>query len=328
MAKRRVRVGKKRNAWVKWVVVLGIMAVLGVTFAASVGVGTWLLRTAEKYPAGDGEPQAPEVPKEEIVPISVPHIKAHAYKIGDRYSSFTYAGVTQLCAPLRTSDGALAFDSAVCERAGWEQNGRADLAENVTNLHYNDLYLCAYMPITGFGEQEKAMRELVLAYEAALIAEAAEAGVDEIFLCGLSPAQSNIAEIVQYLHRVKALAGDCAIGVLITPEVLLSSRYDAHTAAQLLTACDFLVLDLRTLPLDAADAAETKTETETETEMEKSPAQQTLTVKQVMEQMQYELVRYSPRIALDTAQTDALDYVIAKGYGNWVIMEKWEMENE
>ena len=323
MAKRRVRVGKKRNAWVKWGVVLGIAVVLGLTFAASVGVGNWLLRTAEKYPAGDGEPQAPEVPEEEIIPISVPRVKAHAYKIGDRYSSFTYAGVKQLCAPLRTSDGALAFDSAVCERAGWEQNGRENLAENVINLHYNDLYLCAYMPITGFSEQEKAMRELTLSYEAALIAEAAEAGVDEIFLCALSPAQSNIAEIVQYLRRVKALAGDCAIGVLIAPEVLLASRYDAYTAAQLLTACDFLVLDLRGIPFDVADTGESGAGTEAE--VESAPTHKTLTVKYVMENMQYDLVRYSPRLALDTAQTDALDYVIAKGYGNWVIMETMEM---
>ena len=309
MAKKRVRIGKKRDAWVKWGIAIGIVLLLGATFAASVGVGSWLLRTAEKYPAKQEQSTAPEVPKEEIVPLTVPRIKAHAYKIGDRYSSYLNAGIAQLCAPLRTKDGALAFRSAVCDRAGWEQDGKADLAQNVENLHHNNLYLSAYMPISGFAEQDAALQELMLSYEAALIAEAAASGVDEIFLCGLAPTQANIAEVCAYLLRVKSLAGDCAIGVLITPEVLLASRYDAYTAAQLLTVCDFLVLDLRGLSLDV-----------TEPEAE----QQTLTVRYVMENMQYDLTRYSPRIALDGGQTDALDYVIAKGYGNWVIMESVE----
>ena len=121
--------------------------------------------------------------------------------------------------------------------------------------------------------------------------------------------QANIAEVCAYLRRVKVLAGNCAIGVLIAPEVLLSARYDAYTAAQLLTVCDFLVLDLRGIPLDVADPA---------------AEQQALTVRYILENMQYDLIRYSPRLALDGAQTDALDYVISKGYQNWVIMESAE----
>ena len=306
MAKRRVRIGKRTDAWVKWGIVIGMIVLLGATFAASVGVGNWLLHTAEKYPAEKEQQTAPEVPAEQILPVKVPPVKAHAYKIGDRYSSYVYAEISQLCAPLRTADGALAFDSAVCERAGWEHNGSADLVANVDNLHHNNLYLCAYMPIGGFAEQDAAMRELTLSYEAALISEAAQAGTDEIFLCGLAPTQANIAEVCAYLRRVKVLAGDCAIGVLIAPDVLLAARYDAYTAAQLLTVCDFLVLDLRGIPLDVAES---------------EAEQQTLTVRYLMENMQYDLIRYSPRLALDGEQTDALDYVIARGYHNWLIME-------
>ena len=333
MAKRRVRVGKKRIAWVKWGIAMGIVLLLGVVFAASVGVGNWLLRTAEKYPAGEPEQTVPEVPEEEILPVSVPRIKAHAYKIGDRYSSYTYAGISHLCAPLRAQDGTLVFDSAVCEKAGWETNGSVDLVQNVENLHYNDLYLCAYVSVGGFAEQDAALRELTLSYEAALIAEVAEAGVDEIFLCGLAPTQNNIADVTAYLRRVKALAGDCAIGVLITPDVLLATRYDVYTAAQLLGVCDFLVLDLRGLPLDAteigsdgestAEQSTTEQSTIEQSTTEQSTTEQSgLTVRYVMETMQYDLIRYSPRLALDGTQTDALDYVISKGYGNWVVMEQ------
>lgn len=321
MAKRRVRVGKKQNAWVKWVVAIGIVALLGATFAASVGVGNWLLRTAEKYPAGEQTPNLPEVPKEEILQVTVPHVKAHAYRIGDRYSSYVNAGIAHLCAPLRTEQGALAFKSAVCERADWEENGSVDLAGNVENLHYNNLYLCAYVPINGFSEQDKAMRELMLSYEAALIAEAAAAGVDEIFLCGLAPTQANVTELVQYLRRVKVLAGDCAIGVQVTPDVLLAAHHDAYTAAQLLSVCDFLVLDLRGLPVNAA---ETENEIESATEAGSIGGQQTLSVAYVMENMQYELTRYSPRLALSGEQIEALDYVIEHNYGNWLIMGERE----
>lgn len=315
MARRRVRVGKRRYAWVKWAIALVIALLVGLTFAISVAVGNWLLRTAEKYPAGEGqETTAPQIPEEEILPVRVPAIKAHAYKLGDRYSGYVYAQVLHLCAPLRTKDGALAFDSAVCERAGWEENGAVDLAQNVDNLHHNNLYLTAYLPIGGFAEQDAALRELALSYEAALIAEAAEAGVDEIFLCGLAPTQSNIAQVVQYLRRVKALAGDCAIGVLVTPDVLLASRYDVYTAAQLLEVCDFLVLDMRGMPLHAPTE-------ESESVQERSNPAAEMSVEEVLQTMQYELTRYAPRLAFDGEQTDALDYVIEQNYGNWLIME-------
>ena len=309
MAKRRVLASKKQHTWVKWAVAAAIVLLLGVTFAVSLGVGNWLLRTAEKYPADEAETEI-TLPEQEILPVSVPSVKAHSYAFGNRYSSYLYAGITQLCAPLCAANGTPMYDSAVCERAGWEECGSVNLAKNVQELHQNGLYVCAYMPIEGFAEQDAALRELALSYEAALIAEAAAAGVDEIFLTGLAPAQANITEILQYLRRVKALAGNCAIGVLISPEVLLAAEYDVYTAAQLLQVCDFLVLDLRSLPLK-----------EVETDTQSEPGSTQFTVTYVLEAMQYDLQRYSPRLALDTTQTDALDHVIAKGYGNWVIME-------
>lgn len=325
MAVKRVRMKNKHRAWVKWVVAIGIVAFLGVTFAASVGIGNWLLKTAEQYPASV-EQESVTVPPEKIIPVRVPAIKAYAYSLGDRYSGYVYADITHLCAPLRDADGALVFSSRVCERAGWEQNGRVDLATNTWELHQSGLYLCAFMPISGFAEEDEAVRELVLSYEASLISEAADNGVDEIFLTGLDPTHANITEVAQYLRRVKSLcSSDCAIGVMITPEVLLAEQYDVYLAAQLMSVCDFLVLDLRGLPLnDAPIPQETETEApgETLTEQESGTGEeQMLSVEYVMQNLQYDLTRYSPRLALSEQQTDALDYIIAKGYGNWVIIE-------
>lgn len=319
MAVKRVRMKNRHHAWVKWVVALGVVIVLAATFAASVGIGNWLLDMAEQYPATLEQP-AVTVPPEQILPVSVPRIKAYAYSLGDRYSGYVYADIAQLCAPLRDADGALTFTSRVCERAGWEQNGRVDLATNAWELHQSGLYLCTFMPISGFSEEDEAVRELVLSYEASLIAEAAESGVDEIFLTNLNPTKANIAELVQYLRRVKGLCADCAIGVMITPEVLLAEQYDVYLAAQLMSVCDFLVLDLRGLPLyDTSTTQEVATEVQSG--QESTDSAQTLSVAYVMQNLQYDLTRYSPRLALNEAQTDALDYIIAKGYGNWVIME-------
>ena len=326
MAQKRVRVGKRHHAWVKWVIAAGVVAVLGAVFAASVGVGSWLLQKAEQYPA-DGMQENETVPPEQIVPVKVSPIKAYAYTVGDRYSSYTYAGIRCLCAPLRTEDGALAFESRVCERAGWEQNGKDDLQVNAYELHKNGLYLCTYLPITGFAEQDAAVRELVLSYEASLIAEAAACGVDEIFVTGIDVTQANIGSVVKYLQRIKGLAGNTAIGVMITPRVLLAAEYDVYLSSQLLSVCDYLVLDLRGLPLtdtptdtEAVSEADTEAGTEIETTSNGS-TQQSLSITYITEHMQYDLTRYSPRLALDQEQTDELDYLIAKGYSNWVIME-------
>lgn len=314
MATRRVRVGKRQHTWVKWVVALGVLAVLGLAFAASVGIGNWLLHTAEQYPANEQTP-VQSLPEDEILPVRVPPIKAQAYRIGDRYSSYTYAGVAHLCAPLRASDGSLAYASDVCARVGWDANGSAELSANAWELHKSNLYLCAYIPIFGFAEEDVAQRELVLSYEASLIAEAAQSGVDEIFLTGIEPTQNNVSDIMHYIARLKSLAGNTAVGIMIKPNVLLATRYDVFVATQLLEVCDFLVVDLRDLPLRPAVSEESSEE-----QTEASLITQELTVAFIMESMQYELMRYSPRLALGSEQTDALDYVISKGYENWLIL--------
>lgn len=324
MAVKRVRVKNKTHAWVKWVVALGVVAVLGAVFAASVGIGQWLLRTAEQYPAGEQQ-ELPTVPEEPLIPIGVAPIKAHAYRIGNRYTSFLNAGTMHLCAPLRDGDGSLLYASDICKRVGWDTNGSADLAKNAEELHYNGMYLSTHIPIKGFAEQEAAQRELVLSYEASLIAEAANTGVDEIFLTGLQPTAANVTEIAQYLRRIKALSGDCAIGIMITPEVLLTADYGVYTAAQLMSVCDFLVLDLRNLPLqEQEDGADNQPEQGTEpdqTEQDGVLQDKGMSVAYVMQHMQYDLQRYAPRLALTNEQSDALDYITAQGYANWVILE-------
>ena len=146
MATRRVRVGKRQHTWVKWVVALGVLAVLGLAFAASVGIGNWLLRTAEQYPANEQTP-AQSLPEDEILPVRVPPIKAQAYRIGDRYSSYTYAGVAHLCAPLRASDGSLAYASDVCAQKGPETE-KPDLAAVVQGGCCGDS-LCGHRSAAG-----------------------------------------------------------------------------------------------------------------------------------------------------------------------------------
>lgn len=335
MAAKHARMKKRSRVWARLGVVLGValgvLAVLGAVFAASVGIGNFLLKKAEQFPA-EGEREEITVPKQETVPLGAPSLKAHAYTLGARYSGFVYSGILQVCAPLRNADGSLNFDSRVCESVGWDQNGSVDLANNVRELHGSDVYLCTYIPITGFAVEDPVLSELTLSYEASLIAEAAECGVDEVFLTGLSPTQSNIEQIVAYVERVKLLCGaDCAVGVMIPPEVFLSAEYDVYLAAALARTCDFLVMDLRDLPLadresdgqESTAPSPTEPEQTTEQTTEQNAGQNAgqITVTFVIENMQYELQRYSPRLALTDLQTEALDLITARGYHNWLIME-------
>ncbi len=328
MAIKHARIKKKSRVWIRLAVVLGVAAMLGLVFVASVGVGKLLLNAAKQYPADQQQEQV-SVPEQEIVPVRVPRLKAHSYVIGARYSSYLYSGITQLCAPLRNADGSLNFQSRAAAEVGWDQNGKVDLTTNAWELHRDGLYLCTYIPITGFAIEDAVLRELTLSYEAALIAEAAQSGVDEIFLTGFVPTSANVSEVAAYLERVKLLCGEsCAVGILIDPEVFLAAEYDVYLAAMLRNSCDFLVMDLRNLPLDVmesptdSESGSAPGQTEEQSTQEttgQAPGRQ-LSVGYVLDQMQYDLTRYSPRLALTESQTDALDAITAKGYHNWLIM--------
>ena len=71
MAIKHARIKKKSRVWIRLAVVLGVAAVLGLVFIASVGVGKLLLNAAKQYPAELQQEQV-SVPEQEIVPVRVP----------------------------------------------------------------------------------------------------------------------------------------------------------------------------------------------------------------------------------------------------------------
>ena len=179
-------------------------------------------------------------------------VDAYAYEWGSNAKPYISMEITDFSVKLRGTDGMLVYASELGELKDFcSFDGDMDLAEEVEYIHNCGGRVRAYFYVHAFGVEDTALRELYQAYEIALVSEAAGAGVDDIMLIGLEVDGGSIDELERYVSRMSASVGDCALGVLVSPQLMLLTEQNIYYAARLRSVCDFLALDLRGLPENA-----------------------------------------------------------------------------
>lgn len=302
---RRTSLNKQRSRILPLVALIAVFLVL--CFVVSVVVGILLGRRAEGV----------EVRKDFDFPSEpyrsgdkmVSPVDAYAYELGANVSPYIVQGVTDLSVCLRHADGSLAYTSEVGALYGaCPAYGELSLVEEIDYLRERGGRVCAYFYVTSFETEDETLQRLYQAYEVALVEEMARCGVDNILLICPAVTDDNISELEHCVGLMSEAAGGTAVGVLVTPELLMLSEQNVYYAARLYEACDFLALDLRALDenADVVDEAEsTSSEEEAKCELE-----------QTLEALEYYIRAYSMRIVLSKENASLYDSVKEYGVSN------------
>ena len=149
----------------------------------------------------------------------------------------------------------LAYNSEVSLQYSVDACGETGLDEGVALIRSNwgtDVRICAIFEVA-YTEAPQNTAGIVRAYEAALICELIDAGIDEILLLGFS---DNTAEGLEFIGDIYEEKGrDTVLGLTLEFDYVNSGTADGEISA-LKKQCGFLVLDLHSLNVPEMQSAE------------------------------------------------------------------------
>lgn len=235
-----------------FVITVAILAFLLLSFAISVAAGLALGRFAEGHI--DETPESQLAVKDYYSGEKlVKAVQAHEYSWGLGTSYYLNMGITDFSVCLRDSDGFITYHSEVASALNATANmGSRNLANEVADAQRGDGYVCGYFYSSAFDESDTYKREMIKAYEVALISEAAKSGIDEILVIGFKPDDSNIGEMEAFVSELSVAAGKSALGVLVSAEDVKLTDSGIYLVPRLRAVCDFAAIDMRSMPTSAA----------------------------------------------------------------------------
>lgn len=303
-SRRRAIDGQKSRTVVAFVVAIVAIALLSVVVSVAVG-----LALGSK---ADGVEVKKEYELKQYEYSSgnktVKPVNAYAYSLGKDPKSYTSVGITDLSVCLRYSDGTLAYTSLI--GVDMPEDDSDTLGRHVDYVHQNGGRVCAYFYVNSFDEKNVHMKDLLAAYEIALVNEAARCGVDDIMLVGINVDEESIDFVESFIARAAIAAEDALLGVLVSPETVKLLEDGTYLAARVRSVCDFIALDLRALSPDADKTAASLEENE-KSELEV-----------LLDEMEYYVSSYKMRIVLSKNNSELYDGLVSLGVNNIQIIEE------
>ena len=235
-AARRSRVGLA-------VFLVAVFVILSVT--VSVAIGLALGRRVDKLPPEKHYDL--ELPDYESNGKTVSSIEAYHFPVEANPADYVYQEIYDLSVAVRHKDGSLAYYLESGEKFPIDEMGERSFKTLCERADDAGARVCAYFYVTSFDIGDEHEREIVKAYEIALIADIAESGADDILLLGLDTDENNMEEIEAYVSRAAKAAGGVPLGVAIDRETVMLTENEIYLAGRLRSVCDYLALDLTDL---------------------------------------------------------------------------------
>ena len=189
-----------------------------------------------------------------VIPEPVPHsingyfvdMSGLSYaQFSDWISTLSANGVTAVSLNLTDDTGILLYDSKTAQKLGYQtaSDSRISLSSIVTKAESRGIYTGAYITLNSFGESDAKVRSAKLAYEAAIVCEIAEAGIDDVIVRCPGISAEYIDELVRFAESIKNINSDAQVGIALTRELLEMPDASLYVE-KLVTAFNFTALDL------------------------------------------------------------------------------------
>lgn len=227
-------------------IIFALVAFLLLSVAISVAAGLALGRMADEHQGSDMS-SATLVKDYYSGDRAVKVVNAHEYSWGLGTGYYISIGITDFSVCLRDEDGYITYHSDVAASfSGSTDNmGSRIPADAVAAIKNEGGYVCTYFYSTAFDETDAYKREILKAYEIALINEAAKSGVDDILIIGLKPTEENIDEMERFVSDLAKASEKSALGVLASPDDVKLTDMGVYIVPRLRAVCDFVALDVR-----------------------------------------------------------------------------------
>ncbi len=234
---------------------------------------------------------------------NVSAVEAYHFPYGAKPYDYVYQDITDLSVCVAHKDGKLDYSFEIAKNMPVRENGESSFASLCDEAEDAGARVCAYMYVTAFEFEDKYERDVMKAYEIALVREIAESGAEDILLLGLDVTEDNIDEIEEFVARTAISAGNVQIGVAVDEETLALTEDEVYFAARLRSACDYLAFDLTDLTVSDGESSEK------DENGEKKPSK----LEEELEKNRYYIMSYPMRILFSQAEFKIYQSALALG---------------
>lgn len=236
------------------------------------------------------------------IPVPVPAVSAGYAAPSGKMANVEGLSLQAVTLDLGTCSAALPYGVDLPAGSGMAvSDGAPDLSSEVRRFKGAGLRVIGVFTVTSLSATDVTERTLRQGQEMTLLSLFCKAGVDEILLLGLPVGNDTLdAAATEYLLKVEALFASIpatvpALGAALYPAAFAGEVSEdgtilyagSLTPGRMLSACDYLVLDLRGLGTQVSD---------------------------VLQGMQYAYVRYSLRLLTAQTQPELTDAAVNHGF--------------
>ena len=230
-------------------------------------------------------------------------VEAYHFPLGASPADYVYQEITDLSVCVSHKDGTLDYAFDIADNIPVVTNGERAFDELCSAAGDEGARVCAYLYIKAFTYEEKYERDVMKAYEIALINEISESGADDILLLGLDVTEDNIDEIEDFVARAATAAGKTPLGVAVSEETLALTENEVYLAARLRSSCDYLALDLTRLTVADGNSEGV------DENGDKKPSR----LEKILAQNEYYIKRYPMRVIFSQAESKIYQSALALG---------------
>lgn len=185
---------------------------------------------------------------------TVSAVEAYNFPKGASPHDYVRQGISDLSVCVSHKDGSLAYSFEVAEKMPVRANGEGSFKTLCASSKDAGARVCAYLYVTAFECEDRYEREIVKAFEIALVKEISESGADDILLLGIDPDEFNISEIENFVAKAALAAGKTQIGVAVSEETLALTENEEYIASRIRSSCDYLALDITYLTIEDGES--------------------------------------------------------------------------
>ena len=175
--------------------------------------------------------------------IDISGISSSAFSSSLR--AITDSGASAVSINLSDKNGTLLYKSSTAQKLGYQSGADSliGLSSIVSSAKSRNCFTSAYITLTSLRESDPKIRSVRMAYEAAVVCEMAEAGINDIVLRCPEISGENIDELARLADNIKAINPNAVIGITFTREIMAHPD-SAFYVDKLKGAYDFTCLDL------------------------------------------------------------------------------------
>lgn len=167
----------------------------------------------------------------------------------DRLDALTQKKIFDASVPLNTPDGDLLFKSTVAQSIGYPQGeANVKLEKAISSAQSRNVYLSGIFYVNAFKNEDPLIRSVELSQAAALVAEALNAGFDDVVLIVPHMTADHVEEAIRFTENIKALTNNGSVGLCISDRIL-----SIESTQELSLAIDRLNSEIDVLAVDLSD---------------------------------------------------------------------------